>query len=108
MIRDDVLPGAGGTGARLWAALTAVYELNPAERVLLDRACSALDRADVLELEVLDHGLVDAETGRATGAAVELRLVGLEAARLLRYLQIPDDEEAGARPGLRSVPGGRQ
>ncbi len=126
MNADDVLPGEGPTGDRLWALVTDEYDLSHAERVLLARACSALNRADELELSVAEWGLIDPETGKATPAAVELRLVGQEAAKLLAGLRIPIDDEdeeggynptaprgprgpygAGRRSDLRAVDGGR-
>jgi hypothetical protein len=97
---DNLLPGQGGTGDRLVAVLTRDFELSPAELALLMMVRSALNRRDELEIEVADHGLIDAETGRATGAAVELRLVTQEAAKLLAGLHVPDEltEEAGYNP----------
>jgi hypothetical protein len=94
---DCVLPGEGGTGDRLWALVLDDFDLSHAERVLLARACSALNRADHLEIEVAEQGLIDPETGKTTPAAVELRLVGQEAAKLLAGLRFPvDDEDEGA------------
>ena len=121
---DDVLPGEGGTGDRLWALVLDDFDLGHAERVLLARACSALNRADALEVEVAEQGLIDPETGKTTPAAVELRLVGQEAAKLLAGLRFPVDEEdaapyspgaprgprgayGGGRGALRSVDAGR-
>ena len=121
---DDVLSGEGGTGDRLWALVLDDFDLGHAERVLLARACSALNRADALEVEVAEQGLIDPETGKTTPAAVELRLVGQEAAKLLAGLRFPVDEEdaapyhpgaprgprgtyGGGRGALRSVDAGR-
>jgi hypothetical protein len=97
---ENVLPGEGGTGDRLWAIATRDYVLSPAELALLGRACSALNRCDELEVEVAERGLVDAETGRVTPAAVELRLTSQEAAKLLAGLHMPgeDEDEAGWNP----------
>ena len=105
---DDVLPGEGGTGDRLWALVLDDFDLSHAERVLLARACSALNRADHLEVEVAEQGLIDPETGKTTPAAVELRLVGQEAAKLLAGLRFPVDEEDAApyNPGAPRGPRG--
>ncbi|MGY1985448.1 hypothetical protein ACI792_04420 [Blastococcus sp. SYSU DS0669] len=92
---ENVLPGEGGTGDRLWVIATRDYLLSPAELALLGRACSALNRCDELEVAVAESGLVDLETGRVTPAAVELRLVSQEAAKLLAGLHMPGADEDG-------------
>jgi hypothetical protein len=100
---DDVLPGDGPIGDRFEAFAVEEYRPSVPERVLLRRLAVAMNRCEQLEAEVAARGLIDAETGRATGAAVELRLTEQVVAKLYAGMRFPvddanEDEEGAPAP----------
>lgn len=47
-VSDEVPPGLGSRGSRLWREMTASGSLTPAHSVLLEEACRLADRLDWL------------------------------------------------------------
>lgn len=91
----------GPAGTALWDALTADAEFDSHEAILLGEACRVQDRLKDLDRVVRDEGVTIAtpQGVRAHPALVEARQQGLELARLIASLRIPDDD--GARPQSR-------
>jgi hypothetical protein len=91
--------GLGSAGRSLWRAVLSVYLLNPAELVLLGRACRVADTLDRLD-EALKAAEVVTEGSQGQVRAHPLLSASAEQAKildmLLRSLALPlDGETAG-------------
>jgi hypothetical protein len=84
----------GVAGTALWEAVTASYELEGHERVLLARCCRVEDALDALQAAVLADGAV--VDGRPHPALVEARQQALLLARLLTALRLPVEGADGS------------
>lgn len=103
------------SGRRLWSAVTADYELEVHELLLLEQACRAADQLDRLAEEAAGQPVTvtNVKGDRVTHPAiVESRQQGLALSRLLASLRLPSGDESerpqrrgGARGsyGVRSV-----
>ncbi len=99
--------GAGKAGAALWRAVTAEYELEQHELLLLREAARTADVLDELAARVAAEGaVVDSPQGtKAHPALVEARQQRIALARILAALRLPageESEEADRRPQRRS------
>lgn len=104
------VPKLGGRGAAFWQHATDAFELDQHEQELLVQACRLLDRADQLQAEIADHGLmVTSARGdrRPNPAVAEERQVSLAIGRLLAQLEIPsaDDDKPSIRTGWQARAG---
>lgn len=94
-------PGAGPAGRKLWAAITADYDLEEHELVILARACRVADVCAQLQAVVDREGLLTetrlGET-RAHPALVELRQESITLTRLLVALRVPLGEQSDDGP----------
>lgn len=81
------------SGAALWAAVLAEYDLEEHEVALLHQQCRIRDVCDKLAGIVATEGVMDPETGRAHPAAVELRQQSIAFARLSAALRLPSGDE---------------
>ena len=90
----DGLP-MGTAGRKLWAAVTASYELEEHEALLLREACRTADALDGLAGIVEREGLLaDSSQGqRAHPALTESRAQRITLARLLAAMRLPAGEE---------------
>ncbi|MFN8158409.1 MAG: hypothetical protein U0R68_13405 [Candidatus Nanopelagicales bacterium] len=93
-------------GTRLYAAVTADFDLAEHELTQLREACRLVDLLDALEQVVADEGAVRAGAdglSRPHPALAELRQQRITLARLLAALRIPEDDEGRAqrRTGVR-------
>lgn len=94
-----------GRGAKLWAEVTAVYELRPDELVLLGEVCDMVNRivelSDAVDLEGV---VVEGSRGQPVihPALVEQRQHRDVLRRGLTFLGLPDDPASGRGNG-RSV-----
>ena len=94
--KSDRAPvGTGLAGRKLWRAVTASYDLEEHERLLLREAVRTADLIDRLEALVVAEGaVVDSPQGqKAHPAAVEGRQQRITLARLLAALRLPAGEE---------------
>lgn len=102
MTRPRPPKSLGEAGRAFWRRVTAVYELSPAEEVMLGRCCRTLD-----VLGRLDATLLDADDLMVTGSVGQLKPHPALAAaadqqrlldQLVRALNLPlPDEETGRR-----------
>jgi len=100
--------GLKAAGSGLWREVTSKYELRSDERVVLEKACRAVDRIAVMEtaLDGMDL-IVKGSMGQpAVNPLVsEIRAHESQVAALLRSLKLPDAPEGGKgaeEPGSRS------
>jgi hypothetical protein len=101
-------------GRRLWKSITAEYDLEEHELVILRRACAIADVCERLETVVYRVGpLVKSRLGSMipNPAAVELRNQSQVLVRLLVALRVPLGEQQDERPAgqvraIRGVYGG--
>ena len=100
MTRPRPPKSLGEAGRAFWRRVTAVYELSPAEEIMLGRCCRTLDVLDRLDVVLLDDDLV------VTGSVGQLRAhPGLAAVadqqrlldQLVRALNLPLPEESEGR-----------
>ena len=102
---------AGPAGRRLWASLTADFDLAEHEAALLREAVRTVDQLDQLAaVAAADGPMVATPQGpKVHPAVVEARQLRLVLARLLASLRVPDDEgeqpqrRGGARKPYRPV-----
>ncbi len=107
--------GTGRAGAALWRAVTAEYELEQHELLLLREAVRTVDVLDDLAARVAKDGAVvgSSQGDRAHPALVEARQQRITLARLLAALRLPAGEQPeegsgrrrGGQPGVRGVYG---
>lgn len=107
---DSGPPGLGEAGSAFWSEVTAEFELSPADRALLGRACRALDRAASIDrITTAVPSIVRSEkTGRvfANPAFAQVNEVDRTIAALLRELCIPlpgEDEGVRRSPAQRDA-----
>ncbi len=88
--------GTGRAGAALWRAVTAQYELEQHELLLLREAVRTVDVLDDLTAQVAaDGSVVESPQGtKAHPALVEARQQRIALARLLAALRLPAGEES--------------
>jgi len=87
-------------GRRLWSNVAGEFELRPDELRVLEDACREVDLVDRMEIEVAKGPvLVPGSRGQDTAHPLiaEVRAHRLVLARLLRQLNLPDDEAAAHR-----------
>ncbi len=99
-------PGLGERGAAFWGYVATTFDMDAGEREMLTQVCRLLDRANQLAAEVAAHGvIVTSARGepRPHPAIAEERQVSLALGRLLSQLEIPDSDDDGGSPGLRSA-----
>lgn len=80
--------GLDPDGLRLWRSITAEFELDEHELILLEQTCRTADLVALLVAVVAEHGPVD-EAGKVRPATVELRQQRIVLARMLAALRIP-------------------
>ncbi|MFR9806928.1 hypothetical protein ACL02T_32235 [Pseudonocardia sp. RS010] len=94
--RDAEVPaGLGARGAALWRGLHDRYAFDVAEELLLVELCRTADTADELAAVLRRDGVTTAGSKgqtRVHPAVAELRNTQLAAARLVRELDLPDEE----------------
>ena len=57
---DDAIPaGLGVRGSRLWAEITDLHDLDPAQTVVLEEACRSADRLDELDAIIAGRGVLN-------------------------------------------------
>lgn len=101
--------GLGPAGARLWASVTADYDLEVHEQLLLLQACRTADRLDDLAVEASSNPITVTNVKGdqiAHPAIVESRQQSLVLSRLIASLRLPSGEtEDGAliRPQRRGA-----
>lgn len=95
----------GAAGSRLWADITAKYDLDPHEALILTQAARTADTVGALDELVRDEGsMVESPQGRKVHPAlVEARQQRIALARLLAALRIP--AEGAATPPVRAPRG---
>jgi hypothetical protein len=85
--------GLGPRGRRLWRALTAGFEFEPGELVVLAECCATADLCDRLAIQLADADLVMAGSRGQPALnplASELRMQRDLLGRLLARLSLPD------------------
>jgi hypothetical protein len=94
--RAKPAPKPGKVGRELWRTVTAVYELDERELVVLAHAGRVADLVNELDRVVATEGvMVDGRLGlKVSKAAVEARQQRVVLARLLRSIDLPDDDES--------------
>ncbi|WP_433503548.1 hypothetical protein ACQP04_28115 [Pseudonocardia halophobica] len=98
--------GLAAAGSKLWRSITADYDVEEHEHLLLLEACRVADRLDRLAMESAGAPLtVKNFKGDevANPLLVETRQQGIVLARLLASLRLPtgDEDEALRRPQRR-------
>lgn len=98
----------GTAGSRLYASVTAEFDLSEHELTQLREACRVVDLLDALERVVADEGAVRVGAdglSRPHPALAELRQQRITLARLLSALRIPDadDQRPQRRTGVRGT-----
>jgi hypothetical protein len=104
-MQDPLKPPTGlrAPGRRLWLSLAERYVLTPAELANLAEACRTKDELDRLERAV--RALTELTTTGSAGQIkphpllAEVRAHRLLLERLTTALALPDEDEAGMRPG---------
>ncbi|MEU4718389.1 hypothetical protein AB0G06_02055 [Nonomuraea dietziae] len=92
----DKPEGLGADGSRLWDEVTAEYELNAADFLLLKQAAETADLVSRISRAVVSEDLT---VSRGTGGVAvnplisELRQQRLVLARLVAALNLPDDDD---------------
>lgn len=87
--------GLGKAGRALWRQITATYDLDAAERPLVEQACQLADRVAELEDQIATDGLMVAgSTGqpRLHPAVAEARQTRVALARCLGQVAFPDEQ----------------
>ncbi|MGB2738753.1 MAG: hypothetical protein WBC27_12010 [Candidatus Nanopelagicales bacterium] len=87
----------GPAGRKLWAGITARWELDPREVALLTAACKQADDVAALEKVLKDDGLVvEGSQGqpRLNAVVTELRQSRAAVSRLLIDLRLPSEDAA--------------
>lgn len=82
------------SGRKLWRSVLRTYELNPADLLLLDRACRCADRlARIDELVAISRPLVKGSVGqlRPSPLYAQANEADRMLAALLAQLNLPDD-----------------
>jgi len=90
--------GLASAGRKLWLSVTAEYDLEIFEELLLLQAARTADRLDRLAAEAADNPVTVANMKGdqvAHPALVESRQQSLTLARLLASLRLPSGEQTG-------------
>lgn len=98
----DTPDGLGPAGARFWADICAVFELNSAELALLDRAARTIDTLAGIDSWLADPGVLVVEGSMGQPRANPLLASKSEQERtlaaLITALNLPaEDDRAGAQ-----------
>jgi hypothetical protein len=100
MARPRAPEGLDQAGRAFWLSVTRVYELSPAELVLLRRACVTVDALAALDTEIAGQGL---SVRGSRGQVIPNRMLKLrcEVERVLdvqvRSLNLPMPQESEGR-----------
>lgn len=115
---DTTPAGLGARGSRLWAAITDLHDLDPAQSVVLEEACRSADRLDELDSIIAGRGVLnlmrfrlkddfESDDGREVRVEVTFNSVLAEARQqqtvfkqLLAALRLPD-AASGRKPQQR-------
>lgn len=98
--------GLKPAGAGLWRDVTSKYVLRSDERMVLEKACRAVDRIVAMEAELGDAVTATGSMGQIVvhPLIAEVRAHEAQVASLLRSLKLPDEPaEGGAVPESRST-----
>lgn len=93
--------GLGPRGRRFWRDSVARYDFTDAELQLLTEACRTLDRLDALDALVAEQGAtVKGSMGQTVlhPAIAEARQQRLVLGRLVKQLDLPDEDDTPASP----------
>jgi hypothetical protein len=92
---------ADGWGERLWQSVTRAYTLDPTEICLLEQACLAADRLEMLDAMLTEPGREWIVPGRYSGMVVmtpilkEIREHQRRLSSLIAQMALPDTSDSG-------------
>src|SRR4051794_36706817 len=102
MTKPTTPRGLGARAKKLWSDMTGPYEFRPDELVLLEDACREVDVVDRLERDLKRTGLwVKGSMGQDVANPMIALLAQHRStlARLLKQLDLPDEQGGVERPG---------